>query len=93
MHEDGDGDDDNDDDADQNRFLSLRTTAYDCLVYIPWRSQKSKSLTRRLSRGLVQPKSTAYPVSTASPVSRTLRASASTVRASAADPSESGVGV
>ena len=31
--EDGDGDDDNDDDADKDDFLSLRTTACDCLVH------------------------------------------------------------
>jgi len=35
-------------------IFSLRTTAYDYLVYIPWKSQKPKSLTRRLLRGLVQ---------------------------------------
>ena len=41
--EDGDGDDDNDDDADKDEFYlsGLRpmiawTTAYDCLVYIPF---------------------------------------------------------
>ena len=31
--EDGDGDDDNDDDADKDDFLSLRTTACDCVVH------------------------------------------------------------
>ena len=31
--EDGDGDDDNDNDADKEDFLSLRTTACDCLVH------------------------------------------------------------
>ena len=45
-------------------IFSLRTTAYDCLVYIPWTSQKFKLLTTQLLRGLLLPKST-----TASPVS------------------------
>ena len=31
--EDGDGDDDNGDDVDKDDFLSLRTTACDCLVH------------------------------------------------------------
>ena len=37
---------------------------HDCLVYIPWTSQKSKLLTTQLLRGLLLPKST-----TASPAS------------------------
>ena len=39
-------------------FLYLQTTADDRLVYTPWQPHKPKSLTGRLSRGLLQPKST-----------------------------------
>ena len=50
--------------------------------------------TTRLSCGLLQPQSTASPVSTASTISHLSRASPSTVRASqAAASSASGVGV
>ena len=45
-------------------FFSLRTTAYDRLFYIPWKSPKPTSLTSRRLRGLLQPESTASPVST-----------------------------
>ena len=43
---DGDDDDDDDDDDDEDllmvvAFLSHRNKAYDCLVYIPWKSQMS----------------------------------------------------
>ena len=43
--------------------LTLRTTLHDCWVYIPWKSLKPTSLTR----GLLQPDSTASSVSTPLP--------------------------
>ena len=44
-------------------FLTLRTTLYDCWVYTPWKSLKPTTLTR----GLLQPESTAFSVSTPLP--------------------------
>ena len=50
-------------------FISPDYGLYGCVVYISRNPQKSKSLTIRFSRGLLQPKPTANPVSTASPAS------------------------